>query len=362
MKRSALILATTSALVLLTAGSAASQRLSQSDELARLNAEYRDEMARARRLRAEAAQAAEDLVKLDIQLQELRGEEAADDLQMQAQRARLKELGSREAALMTEMSREGAAQGRLLSALQMMSRKPPPPLLVPADRARDTVRANIMIRAMTPEITARTKVLMDRQEEINRIRRLAAMSSEKLFTVESAQSQRRAEIENLTTRKTALRSVLRAEAARAERATSALEARIREVGGQLPSVAPPTSEGVARNPAGRERLSRPVSGLPTQTYGEGAVGWRWNASNAPVHAPASGRVLYAGPMREWGEIVILDLGPGWRAVLAGMDRVEVEVGQRVTEGQTLGHTPDEGEAYFELRRGERPIDPSPWLD
>lgn len=362
MLRSSSILATTCVLVLLTSGSAASQRAPNSEELVRLGAEYRDELARARRLRAEAAQAAEDLVKLDQQLAELRGEEAADDIQMDAQRARLKALGDREAALVGQMSREGAAQGRLLSALQMMSRKPPPPLLVPAERARDTVRANIMIRAMTPEIRKRTDALVERQEEINRIRRLAAMSSEKLFTVESAQSQRRAEIENLTARKTALRSVLRAEAERAERATKSLEARIREVGGQLPTASAPVAETQISRPAGRDRLSRPVSGIPTQTYGSGSVGWRWQADKAPVAAPAAGRVLFAGEMREWGQIVILDLGPGWRAVMAGMENVDVEVGQRVAEGQTLGRTGEDGEAYFELRRGERPIDPAPWLD
>lgn len=362
MNRSALLITATSALVLATAGVAYSQRPPQSEELARLSAEYRDELARARRLRAEAAQAAEDLVELDEQLAALRGEEAADDLQMEAQRERLKVLGEREAHLLGQMSREGAAQGRLLSALQMMSRKPPPPLLVPAERARDTVRANIMIRAMTPEIQKRTQALIDRQEEINRIRRLAALSSEKLFTVESAQSQRRAEIENLTTRKTALRSVLRAEAARAERATAALEARIREVGGRVPTLDPTVSEAVSRNPAGRERLVRPLQAVPAQTYGKGSVGWRWHAANSTVSAPAAGRVLFAGQMREWGEIVILDLGPGWRAVLAGMDQVDVEVGQRVAEGQALGRTGEDGEAYFELRRGERPIDPSPWLD
>lgn len=362
MTRSALLLSVAGGLVLATAGVAYSQRAPQSEELARLNAEYRDEQARARRLRAEAAQAAEDLVDLDAQLAALRGEEAADDLQMEAQRARLKELGEREARLLGEMSREGAAQGRLLSALQMMSRSPPPPLLVPAERARDTVRANIMIRAMTPEIQKRTRALVDRQEEINRIRRLAALSSEKLFTVESAQNQRRAEIENLTARKTALRSVLRAEAARSERASAALEARIREVGGRVPTLGEATNETVARNPAGRERLVRPVQAVPAQTYGRGAVGWRWHAANSTVAAPAPGRVLFAGEMREWGQIVILDLGPGWRAVLAGMDSVDVEPGQRVAAGQALGRTGEDGEPYFELRRGERPIDPAPWLD
>ena len=351
-------------LVLLTAGSAMSQRaLVQNDEITRLQAEYRDEITRARRLRADAAQAAEDLVDLDRQLLSLRREEANDDLQMEAQRARLKELGEREAGLMSDMSRGSAAQGRLLSALQMMSRRPPPPLLIPADKARDTVRANIMIRAMTPDIQKRTRELLERQEEINRIRRLAAMSSERLFTVESAQNQRRAEIETLLGRKTALRAVLRAEAARAERATEALEARIRELGGRPLSAAIEASSAVvSRLPAGRERLVRPVAGMPSQTFGGGSSGWRWRSSRESVVAPAAGRVIYAGQLKEWGDVVILDLGAGWHAVLAGMESVAIEPGQRIEAGQAVGRTGDDGEAYFELRRAERPTDPAPWLE
>ncbi len=363
MRSGAVLLLTSSSLLLALAGPAASQRAAQPNpELTRLQAEYRDETARARRLRAEAATAAEEIVDLDRQLRELRRAEAEDDVQMEAQRARLKELGDREAALLAALSRERAAQGRLLSALQMMSREPPPPLLIPADKAVDTVRASILIRAITPELQDRAETLVERQAEIGRIRRLAALSSERLFTVESAQNDRRAEIEGLTARKTALRSVLRAEAARAERATKALEARIRELGGQTPRIAEAPEEApAARLPAGRSRLTPPIAGTPSQRFGGRSAGWSWRSSHEAVGAPAAGRVAYAGPLKEWGEVVILDLGPGWRAVIAGLDRLEVETGQRVADGQTLGRTGEDGEAYFELRRQERPIDPAPWL-
>lgn len=132
MRRGAGLLLLSSGLALMLAGPASSQRAAAPNpELIRLQAEYRDETARARRLRAEAAAAGDEVVDLDRQLAELRRAEAADDVQMESQRARLKELGDREAALVASLSRERASQGRLLSALQMMSRKPPPP---PASR------------------------------------------------------------------------------------------------------------------------------------------------------------------------------------------------------------------------------------
>lgn len=350
-------------LAVLAATPAASQRTAAANgELANLQAEYRDELVRARRLRADAADAAAEISNLDRQLATLRRAQSADDLQLEAQRSRLEELSRREAMLVVSLSRERAAQGRLLSALQMMSRDPPPPLLIPADKAVDTVRAAILMRAMAPELQARADALVKQQAEVARIRRLAVLSSERLLTTESAQVDRRAEIGDLTSRKTALAAVLRADAQRSERAAKALEARIRALGGDTRPLTDNEPAPVAsRMPGGKSRLSPPVSGTPDVGFGRGSSGLRWRANARAIPAPAASVVDYAGPLSGWGQVIILDLGPGWRAVIAGLDTVSVEAGARVTEGQTLGRTAEDGEVYFELRREERPIDPRPWL-
>ncbi len=57
-----------------------------------------------------------------------------------------------------------------------------------------------------------------------------------------------------------------------------------------------------------------------------------------------------------------EAGPGWRAVVTGLDSVSVEAGARVADGQVLGRAAEDGEVYFELRRADRPIDPRPFLD
>ena len=330
-------------------------------DVARLQAEFRDESARARRLRSEAAEAADEIAALERQLAPLRGEAETGDAAIAGQRALLRDLSGREAALVARLSQARARQGRLLSALQMMSRRPPPPLLVPADKAVDTVRAAILIKAMAPALQARTQGLVDRQAEIIRVRRLAALNSEQLFTAESAQGDRRAEIEALSARKAALQTVLRAEAQGAERAARVLEARLRALGGAVPSADSEAEPASARLPAGRSRLTPPVAGAPSQRFGRGSSGWRWRADRAEARAPAAGRVAWTGPLSGWGQVVILDLGPGWRAVISGLDEVSVEIGARVADGQTLGRTGADGEVAFELRRDERPVDPAPWL-
>ena len=330
-------------------------------EVARLQAEFRDERARARSLRQEAGRAAAEIVTLERDLARLRAAVGEDDAVIAAQRVRLRELSAREAALVARLSQARGRQGRLLSALQMMSRRPPPPLLVPADKAVDTVRAAILMRAMAPALQARAQGLADRQAEVVRVRRLSALNSERLFTTESDRGDRRAGIEALAARKAALQAVLTAEAEAAERATRALEARLRTLGAAVPAADAEAEPVAARRPAGRSRLTPPVAGLPSRRFGPGSTGWRWRVNATDVRAPAGGRVAFAGPLSGWGQVVILDLGPGWRAVVSGLDEVSVETGARVADGQTLGRTGASGEVAFELRRDERPIDPAPWL-
>ncbi|UQV19808.1 peptidoglycan DD-metalloendopeptidase family protein [Brevundimonas albigilva] len=193
-----------------------------------------------------------------------------------------------------------------------------------------------------------------------RVRRLAVLSSEQLLTSESEQGDLRGEIQSLSDRKSALSAVLGAEARAAERAAGVLERRIRELGGAVPATVAAAPE-TAPLPAGRGRLTPPVRTGPTQTYGDGTSGWRWRADRAVVAAPAEAKVAYAGPLSGWGQVVILDLGPGWRAVIAGLETLDVQADARVADGQALGRTGPDGDVYFELRRDERPIDPAPWL-
>jgi septal ring factor EnvC (AmiA/AmiB activator) len=104
-----------------------------------------------------------------------------------------------------------------------------------------------------------------------------------------------------------------------------------------------------------------VDGAPYQRFGGRSSGWRWRAEGETARAPAAGRIAYAGPLSGWGQVVVVDLGPGWRAVIAGLDTVSVEAGARVADGQALGASGPDGDIYFELRRDERPVDPAPWL-
>lgn len=85
---------------------------------------------------------------------------------------------------------------------------------------------------------------------------------------------------------------------------------------------------------------------------------------AVVVAPFDGQVLFAGPFRGYGQILIIGHGDGYHSLLAGLDRLDSSVGQWLVAGEPIGAMPDgSGNArlYLELRHNNQPINPAPWL-
>ena len=46
-------------------------------------------------------------------------------------------------------------------------------------------------------------------------------------------------------------------------------------------------------------------------------------------------MVYAGPFRNYGQLLILNAGGGYHVVLAGMDRISVDLGQFVLTGEPV---------------------------
>ena len=115
----------------------------------------------------------------------------------------------------------------------------------------------------------------------------------------------------------------------------------------------------------------PVNGPVTSPFG-----WRWGrmhegidigaAYGTPIHAAASGRVIYAGWMSGYGNLVAIDHGRGISTAYGHQSSIAVSNGQIVSQGQTIGYVGCTGHCFgphlhFEVRINGSPVDPLGYL-
>lgn len=84
---------------------------------------------------------------------------------------------------------------------------------------------------------------------------------------------------------------------------------------------------------------------------------------AQVISPFDGAVVFAGPFRGYGNMIIVEHGDGYLSVMAGLDSINVELGQMLLAGEPIGLMPEEGNAelYVEIRKDNQPINPAAWF-
>lgn len=85
--------------------------------------------------------------------------------------------------------------------------------------------------------------------------------------------------------------------------------------------------------------------------------------NAQVVSPFDGTVIFAGPFRGYGNLIIIEHGGGYLTLLAGLNNFDVELGQLLLAGEPVGQMPtgEDAKLYVELRKDNQPIDPMAWM-
>jgi septal ring factor EnvC (AmiA/AmiB activator) len=96
-------------------------------------------------------------------------------------------------------------------------------------------------------------------------------------------------------------------------------------------------------------------------------------TEAPVRAVLAGKVIYSGPFRTYGNVVIVDHEKGFFTIYGLLSRIDAVKGQAVQPLSVLGLAGEDTQAvgadkkaagsavYFEIRKGDRALDPMQWL-
>jgi murein DD-endopeptidase MepM/ murein hydrolase activator NlpD len=88
--------------------------------------------------------------------------------------------------------------------------------------------------------------------------------------------------------------------------------------------------------------------------------------NTPVHAPAAGTVVHAGPAQDYGTTIILDHGQNIRTLYGHLQKLNVQHGQQVERGAVIGYTGNTGRSsgphlHYEIIVKGQAVNPRAYL-
>jgi septal ring factor EnvC (AmiA/AmiB activator) len=326
---------------------------------------------------------------------------------------RISDLIVRELEVRGRLDGADAEIANVLAALERISLNPPPALIVDPGDALGSARGAMLIAAILPQLRERADTVAADLKALTDIKVAALAEEETLKANHEVLEEEQLRIatliaarkQGITQMSTTLLEEEEAALALAERATT-----LRELIGtlseraaagattapattdtELPQLSPEAIElafaDAARTqpavpfPLAQGYLAVPANGVTVVDFGanDGRGGIAQGQSivtraEAQVVAPADGWVLYKGPYLNYGQIVILNTGGGYTALLAGLDSVTADIGQFVQMGEPLGTmgsrtigrtvTTNAGNEqptlYIELRQNNEPFDPAGW--
>lgn len=358
-------------------------------------------------LKREIEQIGADRRKLNQDLIDTAARLRGVETKIEATQERLKPLDENEKALRQSLDSRRAVIGEVLAALQRIGRRPPPALMASPEDALQAVRTAMLLGAVLPEMRGEVEALAHNLLELATVRKQIATETDKLKSEVASLGTERARVQALVVERQKKQAeheqALEAERKRArdlaqqagslqeliaklEQGLSAAEraARQEERRDSKPSLAALHDPGrlapAVAFAALRGKVPIPVNGIKIRDYGapdptggvEKGISIATRAG-AQVTAPADGWVVYAGPFRSYGQLLILDTGGGYHVLLAGMERISVDLGQFVLAGEPvavmgngsriaaiLATGSSQPVLYVEFRKDGAPVDPGPW--
>lgn len=352
----------------------------KADTLAREQAQIRKEMVAA----ARAVQEHEDkLSELEIQLEDLG-------------------LLEREKTAALDWKRQ--QMNGVLTALQRLAIRPPEALIVQPSPPADTVRSAILLRSAVPMIAEQAASLRAEIDTLATLRSDISRQKERIAVQTKKRDEEHRRLTALHERKQQLQKDTEEQRAESERRLKAmageaadlkdllarLDAEKKRAEAERIQREKERKAAVAKNRTGKpdqdenqaslsgNAFSRAKGQMPFPARGRVVVafGQKDNAGQdsrgisiatrdgAQVIAPSNGQILFAGPFRGYGLLLIIEHGEGYHTLLAGMARIDGAVGQHVIAGEPVG-VMGQAEAspllYVELRHHGQPVNPLPWL-
>ncbi len=339
-----------------------------------------DTKANVEKSEAEAAKSRAAAVAARIQ---------AAEADISAAEARVTLIERMRAELRGKLAAEQEPAMRLMAALQTLSRRPPALALVQPGSVDDLVHTRAILAGLMPQLRQKTVAIRAQIEQSKALRADADRAVAALDASKQRLNEKRNELLALSAERRLAYDKLRGSALVEQDRAIALGEKARDIvelmddlaeDGSIrdrlaalpgPELRPDRPGDAAREPGDDSAAAQdtlpyrlPVVGSVVTGLGEVSdAGVRSRGLTLAVRplaqlvAPAPGRIVFAGPYRGYGNIIIIDHGQGWTSLVTSIESLDVAVGDNLVQGSPIGRAGAENPTVtVELRRGKDPVD------
>jgi septal ring factor EnvC (AmiA/AmiB activator) len=293
----------------------------------------------------------EELLSINTALDELQKKAAIDQKSLHDQQGRI---------------------GGVLLALLRVARTPPETVLLKPDAPLDNIRSALLLRRALPFYTDEANRLSAQLNELDKTRLAIVQKQQDALTAQKSFTEHQDNLTKLLAERQKWLQATQNQRDDLQKQINALSLVASNVQELVSKVTQVKTSGLQlvnkQKKSGPPTFMSPSKGRILYNFGDiddvgsGSRGITMRVKGGDmIVAPADGQIVFAGPFKGYGNILIIRHAQDYHSFLAGFGRVDARIGQTVNEGEPLGRTSlEEGnrnQLYYELRYKGTPTNP-----
>lgn len=270
---------------------------------------------------------------------------------------------------------------KLLGGLLRIKRQPPQAMVAIPQTPLETAQSIVLLKHMVPKLQEEADML---KQEVAKIAKVQEEITSKKSDVQRRSTALRRDkdtLEKLVKRRTAAKTDAEKEAEKTKARIDDMASKAQDLRDLLKKLQAERIAREAKRKAAKtftplkqaplsSKVALPAKGKILVNYGQKndlgipSKGLTISArGGAQVITPYSGEVVFAGPFRGYGLILIIEHKPGYHMMLSRLGRIDVTLGQQLAAGEPVGVMPEgskDADLYVEFRRDGDAVHPNDW--
>ena len=352
------------------------------------------------RLQEQAAQIGEELVAVNKEMVTAAHKIQNTEEKLSKMELQLEKLEAELTGLQNSFAKEDTNLIKTLSAIENLALKPTESLLVQPLSPIDIIRSAIILRETVPYLEANSQQIREHFKKVYLQKEKIAKQVNEISKQKKNLQNEHSRMQSLLKSKAALKNKVEIKSAQTQKNMNKLASQAQDLRDLLQKIEKDRQSKLqAQKEAERRKkeekqsadlikstngsitnistgfamakgsLSLPARGSVISRYGDqknkGVTSKGLTLATrkgAQVTSPFDGSVIFAGPFRGYGDMIIVEHGDGYLSLLAGLGHIDVELGQLLLAGEPIGVMPnDNPELYIEIRKNNQPLNPDAWF-